>query len=170
MLVKRAVYDDIGPYDESYRIISDYVFMIEAYTRGYNFFHLDRDILFFRNTGISHKSKNILNKERESLFSRLFHFLDEEDLVDMAADRNIAIENRLRLIKKYETKSELFARSMAFNIGDAAASSNRTCGITGCLERLTRTIDLALKWIDNSIYLLRHMPKIDKKSAMKLGK
>jgi hypothetical protein len=59
---------------------------------------------------------------------------------------------------------------MAFNIGDAAASSNRTCGITGCLERLTRTIDLALKWIDNSIYLLRHMPKIDKKSAMKLGK
>ena len=69
----------------------------------------------------------------------------EIGLAVMGAARNISIEDRLRLIKKYETKSELFTRSMAFNICNIARSSNWKCGITGCFDRLTRIGNTALK-------------------------
>lgn len=159
MLVKRSLYDEIGPYDESYRIISDYVFMIKAYSGGYGITHLDRDLIFFRNTGISNNDKKLLQKERERLFSGLFNFLDEEDLMVLSKDRNISIKERLRLIKKYETKSELFTRSMAFNIGYIAGSPGWKCSISGCLDRFSRIIYIAFRWIDNSVYSLKHMPK-----------
>ena len=159
MLVKKRLYDDIGPYDESYKIISDYIFMIQAYSKGYKIQHLDRDLLFFNNTGISNVNNDLLLKERKRCFSGLFNFLDEEDLVVLSKDRNLSIEERLRLIKKYETKSELFARSMAFNISDTVASASWMCNISGCLDRLSRIAYVALRWIDNFIYLQRHMPR-----------
>jgi hypothetical protein len=89
----------------------------------------------------------------------MFDFLDEEDLVVLSKDRNLSIEERLRLIKKYETRSELFARSMAFNISDTAGSASWKCSLSGCLDRLSRLAYVALRWIDNFIYLQRHMPR-----------
>lgn len=159
MLVRRSLYDDIGHYDESYKIISDYIFMIEAYSKGYKIQHLDSDLLFFSNTGISNMNNNLLLKEREQFFSGMFNFLDVEDLHVLSKDRNLSIEERLRLIKKYETKSELFARSMAFNISDTAGSARQRCSLSGCMNRFRRIVYIALKWINNSIYLQMHMPR-----------
>ena len=119
MLVKKAVHDRHGYYDESYRIIADYEFVIRLHEAGCTFEHVSACLLYFSNTGISFVDQEVKLTERARVFHELFPFLDDVDLAAMKKG-GLGIRERLELIDKHKTKSELFVRSMAYNMAKSA--------------------------------------------------
>jgi glycosyltransferase involved in cell wall biosynthesis len=118
MLVSKNAYEQVGEYDESYKILSDYILMISLYDAGLKFIHVDIPLLFFRTTGISNNAVATKEIERARLFSRIFPFLDSDDLSILKKHGRLDRATRLKMLSKHKGKSELFARSMAFNIAD----------------------------------------------------
>ena len=118
MLVSKNAYEKIGGYDMSYKILSDYILMISLYDAGFKFIHIDIPLLYFRTTGISNNALATKETERARLFSSIFPFLDSDDLSVLKKHGRLDISTRLEMLKKHKGKSELFARSMAFNIAD----------------------------------------------------
>jgi glycosyltransferase involved in cell wall biosynthesis len=116
MLVEKSIYEAVGGYDESYKIISDFLFMAECRTRKLKVAHLDRDILFFRNTGISHASADLLHDERKRYLNFMFPFLNSEDCELLCRRRDLNAGVRQGMIERYANKSALFVRSMESNI------------------------------------------------------
>jgi glycosyltransferase involved in cell wall biosynthesis len=53
--VRKSVYDRIGLYDESFKISSDYEFLLRCVRNNIRFHYLDRDITTFRPGGMSSK-------------------------------------------------------------------------------------------------------------------
>ncbi len=51
--VCKKVYDEIGGFDEQYRISADYEFLLRAYTKGYHFQHIEQALTVFRMGGVS---------------------------------------------------------------------------------------------------------------------
>lgn len=125
MLVKREIYERFGYYDESYPIIADYAYMMALYHAGVSFFHLQQPLLYFRNTGISNTANRQRSNERKRIFKGYFPFLDEEDLEHFKMHGRIPVDIRLALIEKHKGASELFARSMAYNIATQAEFETR---------------------------------------------
>jgi glycosyltransferase involved in cell wall biosynthesis len=117
MLTNRKVYERFGNYDKSYAVIADFPFVIALYEGNTRFQHLPEPILYFRWTGVSNTDHEKRERERRRLFHDLFPFLDDDDL-DLMKGGNLKIEDRLALLTKHKDKSELFARSMAYNIAD----------------------------------------------------
>ena len=120
MLVRKDIYNKYGYYDESYAILADYVYIVNLYKGGCTFKHVTQPMLNFRNTGVSYMSEERRFTERARLFKEIFPFLDEKDLDVMKRRGRLSIDARLQLIHKHAGKSELFARSMAYNIADMA--------------------------------------------------
>ena len=118
MLVKADIYNKFGNYDESYYIIADYDFMITLYHESCSFSHVPQPLLYFRNNGISSVDYEKRQADRVHLFRKLFPFLDDEDLSIMKRHGRLSTDTRLKLIEKHKGKSELFIRSMAYNIAD----------------------------------------------------
>jgi glycosyltransferase involved in cell wall biosynthesis len=118
MLVKAEVYNKYGCYDESYQIISDYVFTASLYKVDCSFKHVEKTLLYFRDKGISSTEHEKRQAERKQFFVRLFPFLDEEDLSIFKQHGRLSVDARLKLIEKHKGKSELFTRSMYRNIAD----------------------------------------------------
>ena len=150
MLVKRELYDQIGYYDESYPIIADYVFMLAIYHAGASFFHLKQSLLYFRSTGISNTAHGKRSEERMRIFKEYFPFLDNDDLNHFKVNGRIPVDTRLELIEKHKGKSELFVRSMAFNIATQAifetkAHLNANAADTTRNERLRQANNATLR-------------------------
>lgn len=122
MLVRRSVYDRYGGYDESYRIIADYLFTLRLYDAGCRFEYVPQRLLYFRDTGISYQQMEIRLAERRRLFASRFAFLSADD-VDLLAGGRLANADMFALMARYPGASELFVRSLAFNI--AASPSFR---------------------------------------------
>lgn len=118
MLVKADIYNKFGQYDESYYIIADYDFMVTLYDGCCSFSHVQQPLLYFRNNGISSVDYEKRQADRVHLFRKLFPFLDDEDLSIMKRHGRLSTDTRLKLIEKHKGKSELFIRSMAYNIAD----------------------------------------------------
>jgi len=82
-LVRRLCYDLVGPYDESYRIVSDAVWMRKAFQLGVRFDHFKEPLFHFAEGGLSAGS----SQERRLLFISevvksyrvAFGFLDEDE-------------------------------------------------------------------------------------------
>ena len=118
MLVKSEIYNKFGKYDESYHVISDYDYMVTLYNGSCSFKHVAKPLLFFRDTGTSNVDNEKRHADRVRFFSKLFPFLDDEDLSIMKQQGRLPAAIRLRLIDKHKGKSELFERSMTRNIAD----------------------------------------------------
>ena len=116
MLVRSEVYNKYGFYDNSYQIISDYIYMIVLYKNGCSFKHVREPLLFFSDTGKSNVDYATIGVEREKFFKSLFPFLDGDDLSIMKKHGNLTIKNRIKLILKHRWKCILFMRSMIFNV------------------------------------------------------
>ena len=123
MLVSSAAYNKFGAYDESFKIISDFVWTLKAYEGGSSFAHLDRPIHFFRSGGVSTTALDLLVAERKRLFKGRFPFLDDDDLASIS-NQGFGTEKRLAMLNKHANKSEQFTRSMAFNIAEYSQSSD----------------------------------------------
>jgi glycosyltransferase involved in cell wall biosynthesis len=118
MLVKKSIYQKFGHYDQSYRIIADYEFLIRLHLGGCSFSHIPRALLFFSMSGVSNTEKAQVMLERKRLFKALFPFLEDVDLSLMG--EGLSNAQRFNLIAKYQGKSELFARSLACNITNSS--------------------------------------------------
>lgn len=116
MLITRDVYDTLGEYDDSYQIIADYVWTLKAYDAGVRFAHLEEKILWFRLVGVSNTDHAKRIAERMRLYAKMFPFLDSQDLRTISDQANFTIEKKHALVEKHRGKSEVFERSMAFNI------------------------------------------------------
>ncbi len=119
MLVPADVYIEHGGYDNSYRILADYEFMMRIYAAGCTFTHVAEPLLYFSKSGISHSQVELRESERGRLFKHLFPFLDVEDLDLLRISGRLTVAQRQRMLDKHRGKSERFARSMTSNIADA---------------------------------------------------
>ena len=80
MLISSVIYNDIGPYDESYKIIADFDLTVRIFEKKYTHYELPRPLLFFRNTGVSNRRLDRLFSERKRLNQNLFPFLDSNEV------------------------------------------------------------------------------------------
>ena len=118
MLTKKSVYERFGYYDEKYKIISDYDYLISLYTGGCSFKHINKELLYFRTSGVSHKDAANRFTERKMIFGELFPFLDTSDLDLMARYGKMSHKLRIYFIKKYLSKrsASRLVRSMIYNL------------------------------------------------------
>jgi len=79
MLLSAALYNTIGLYDVSYKIIADLDLTIRLFKAGYTLYELQEPLLFFRNNGISNTNKSALFLERTRLIKKTFPFLSNID-------------------------------------------------------------------------------------------
>ncbi len=75
MLVPARIYDEVGGYDERYRIIADLEFTARLHDAGHRVIEVSRPLLFFRETGVSNAHKDRLFAERADLMQQRFPFL-----------------------------------------------------------------------------------------------
>lgn len=118
MLVRRSVYEHLGWYDTSYKIIADYLFVMRAYYSGFRFSHVRKELLYFSNLGVSSTARDLRESERARLFSSLFPFLTPQD-VDLLVRWPLPTSDLSALISRYPDQSELFVRSLVINIANA---------------------------------------------------
>lgn len=106
MLLAANIYNDIGTYDESYRIIADFHLTTRLFEKGYTHYEVPRPLLFFRNTGISSLNKSELFDERQRLIRSQFQFLE---LGEEKIFRNLSLltpRELERIAKKYRHEIE----------------------------------------------------------------
>lgn len=76
MLLSADIYNTIGIFDESFRIIADFHLTIRLFENGYTHYQIPRALMLFRNTGVSSTNLDKLFVERERLIRRQFPFLE----------------------------------------------------------------------------------------------
>lgn len=84
MLVPAAVYDAVGPFDTSYRIIADRELTTRIYEAGFTHLEVKRPLMHFRDTGVSTVNLDALREERKRLALRNFPVLSEADATRIA--------------------------------------------------------------------------------------
>ena len=140
MLVNKQIYNKYGYYDESYSIISDYHYLIKLYKNKCSFSHLDREILYFSEHGISNIDDEKRFSERARLFRVMFPFLEQPDLDLIKRKGRLAVNERLALINKYRQTdgAEDFINSMIFNIGASVAKGESNGRPGNILRKMKR--------------------------------
>ena len=67
-IINKSLFDKVGLYNEDYKIISDWVFFMEAlFFHNASYKHLNEDVVFFDGTGISNQSKYLKSIIREQV-------------------------------------------------------------------------------------------------------
>ena len=101
-LIRRSLFNEIGNYNESYRIASDWEFFLKAlviYEKSYQ--HISLDISYFRIGGISNRKESyeLAYQESQDCLKRLFpKFAD--DLMDYRYFYNSNFGQIISLLKK----------------------------------------------------------------------
>jgi glycosyltransferase involved in cell wall biosynthesis len=80
MLVSAALYEEFGPFDDSYRVIADFDFTMRMFDGGVTHYEVPRPLLNFRTTGVSSVNTTRLFAERRRLLQRRFPFLSPAEL------------------------------------------------------------------------------------------
>lgn len=79
-IIKRSLFDALGRYDESYKIVSDWKFFFEAIViHKCSVYHIDQDMIIYDTSGISSTNIELSKKERGKV---LKHFLPEYAIDD----------------------------------------------------------------------------------------
>lgn len=92
MLIPAALYDSVGLYNESFRIIADLDLTIRLFNSGFSNYEIPRPLLFFRNTGVSSIEREKLFLERERLLAQQFPFLKDSELTTFARLASLTAE------------------------------------------------------------------------------
>ncbi len=104
MLVPAWVYNKFGPYDESYRVIADFHFIIKLHEAGIKHYTLDKPLMGFRNTGVSSTDMSALFKERMRILKEQFPYVNDSDidiLCNLAELKQSDVEGILRRNRMY---------------------------------------------------------------------
>lgn len=107
MLVPKDLYNRFGPYDERFRIISDFLFALELYEGGISHHEVDEVILNFNTTGISSVALDHLYEERRFLMSTQFPFLTRSEVSMLAIHGRMGPDDALTLARKYPYEHKL---------------------------------------------------------------
>ena len=108
MLIADHIYDRLGQYDETYRIISDYQYTIRLLEAGYTLYELQRPLLNFRNTGVSNANMSDLIAERIRLLKEIFPFLKDEEAWWFGDILKLVPEKLINLVNSYPDKPKLY--------------------------------------------------------------
>jgi len=107
MLISSSIYNDIGLYDETYRIIADFHLTIKLFEREYTLYELQYPLLNFRNDGISNTNKKGLYVERFKLVREVFPCLNDEDANEFSELAKLKRKKLLEIAKKYPAERRL---------------------------------------------------------------
>jgi glycosyltransferase involved in cell wall biosynthesis len=148
MLVSRVLYEAVGGYDETYRIIADFDLTLRLYLAGFSHFELPRPLMYFRNTGVSSTALEKLFAERRILLSRQFPSLDRTCLEILGQHGQLAPDNislffsghlegaALRLYRRPEINRP---SSLVFILVSASAPRRKAgCGASAAHRHLCR--------------------------------
>jgi glycosyltransferase involved in cell wall biosynthesis len=105
-LIKRTLFDKIGLYNETNKIISDWeFFLIALCLYGASYKYVPVDLSVFKTDGISSQngSLNLINSERKSLMANKFNrFLKDYQLLDeLKKNSQSKHENFYKRVKRY---------------------------------------------------------------------
>lgn len=101
-LIKRSLFEEIGLYNENYRIVSDWEFFLKTlvlHEKSYQ--HLDEDVSYFKIGGVSSSEENFTLSREESYdcLKRIFPKM-AEDLMEYRYFYNSSVGQLITLLKK----------------------------------------------------------------------
>jgi len=117
-LVTKNCYNRIGKYPESYRIISDVLWIRRAFLNGEKFDLIEKSLFYFSEGGFSagntEEKRNLMISERVKSTIEQFSFLEEQEAENIYLFRfnKKRISQILPLIDKYP-EQDLFIRALA---------------------------------------------------------
>jgi glycosyltransferase involved in cell wall biosynthesis len=77
--IKKSLYEKIGSYDESYKIVSDWILMIRAFTEfKASSRHIDLPVCRYKRGGISSSNLSLNDQERERFLKTNFPFFYDD--------------------------------------------------------------------------------------------
>lgn len=125
-LFRRTCFDDIGLFDESYRIVADAKWNRAAYFSGLEFTKIPGPRIFYSTVGASssqtEEMRNTVIEESARLIRECFRFLDQDEARALYTSNfnNHNLVEVTRLFRKYVREQPLFADAlrdfMAFNL------------------------------------------------------
>jgi glycosyltransferase involved in cell wall biosynthesis len=124
MLVSKDLYKRFGPYNECFRVISDFLFTLELYEHGVSHHEVDEVILNFNTKGISSVALDLLYQERKVLMTRQFPFLNAHEVSMVSIHGRMGPDDALSLAKKYPCEEKL-VRSIAALCRDKISRGER---------------------------------------------
>lgn len=80
LLIPSHLYDNFGPYSDTYKIIADYEFCIRLFKGGMRYYEVPHPLLNFRTSGVSSTDLKKLHSEHANLLQSMFPFLDEGEV------------------------------------------------------------------------------------------
>ena len=125
MLLSADIYNTIGPYDESYRIIADFHLTTRLFENGYTHYEIPRPLLNFRNTGVSSVNLDTLFVERKMLIKSQFPFLDPKDEEMFGNLGRLAPHDLENIASKYSHDIQ-FVRTLKCYFEDRSQNLNQT--------------------------------------------
>lgn len=102
MLLSRDIYNRVGLFDLSYRVIADRDFTTRVYETGYTHHHIGRALMNFRDTGVSTVNLDGLRGERLNIISRNFPFLKEADVEALAFLEQLDADKLKAMVESYQ--------------------------------------------------------------------
>lgn len=75
--ISKTIFDQIGHYNENYKIISDWIFFLNAYLAQVQFEYIDYPITTFELNGISSNFKKAEEEKRQYLLSNYPNFIED---------------------------------------------------------------------------------------------
>jgi len=114
MLLSTAIYNELGAYDEQYRIIADFHLTLRIFEKGYSHYEVPRPLMFFRNTGVSSTNMNKLFIDREKILAQQFPFMDIADVRILAEHGKLDPYILELLLIKYNDQFGLHAALKSF--------------------------------------------------------
>ncbi len=123
MLLSRDIYNRVGPYDSSFRVISDRDFTTRLYEMGHTHHEIPRALMNFRDTGISSVNIDGLRAERSLIIKKNFPFLKPADVEALAFIEQLEPNQLEEMVANYEQPKLSYAA--ADMIADRQGRNNK---------------------------------------------
>lgn len=124
MLISRTIYNAIGLYDTTYKIISDLKFTQKIYELGTSFKQINKYLMYFRKIGKAHVLTPEFIKERKRLLYENFSFLNEIELDFLANDYSKNTDEYISIMKKYKDNRKFIQSIKSFLFLHGVSSVN----------------------------------------------
>lgn len=106
LLISSDIYNRIGPYDISYKIIADYEFCIRLYRSNMTYYENPYPLLNFRTTGVSSVNLKILHREHTKLLLNIFPFLTPSEAKLLGNHSTVQPNDFITIANRYTNQQE----------------------------------------------------------------
>ena len=113
--IKRTVLEQ-RPYNEEYKIVSDWEFFLECALKGMKFSHIDTFVSCYDNGGISSSNRTKVLEERSMIIERLVPQCIQKDMEQLNGLKVAFSDGQLSEIDALRKKSRLMHRIVTFDI------------------------------------------------------